>query len=1251
MKKKYFIVVMSILLWMPVHVFGQAVVIGNATGSNSAHDYPAPFGRYYYGSRHQFIYTAAELQSAGLLSATPFDSIGFNVTAVNGADNHARFTIRIGNVANANLASGWIDTTLLTRVYRNTAGVQPVEGWNMFKLDEPFLWDGTSDLVVETFHNDNVAYTENASTQWTATLALSITPTRYVSLDGASDNAFYTATGSTSENTRTDIRLVIAGPMLHVVPNTINFNNVQINTTSAPQTFTLRNIGIDSVFLNSIQLIGTNASEFLLSGLPTLPATLTTNTVTFNASAAPTTTGNKSASVRLTYTTSESNEDVVLDVQLVAQGVGETPEFGYTPTSINFGQFANGSTTSPRSITVKNLAGGALVINSTSIGGIDAARFGLVDTNTYPKILGINDSLRFGVTFSPIAAQSYSALVNITHSGSIIETVSLSGTGVDAFIVSNNNDAGDGSLRQVIELVNKSGGSQVIQFTTTGSINLLSSLPSITANVSIIGPGASQLTIRRDKGAGDMRIFSIASGASVSMSGLSISDGSGEEIDGAGILNEGNLTLNNCIISNNNSGFGLGGGIYNTGTVAITNSILFDNAGEEGGGIYNSGTLVTNSSTIRDNNAILRGGGIFNSEGMKLSNTTLSSNVAIFLGKRGGNSVRKRNELSVKSSRILSAIRKSQEGVDQGFGPMLEGISISGGGLYSSGANDTLINCQVIANYSDDRGGGIYVESGAMVVRNSSIQSNGAGGNGGGIYVLDELILEESNVDSNYADNNGGGVYLSSVQGLTARRSVISRNVASTSGGGVFVTGGTAALTNVTVSANVSDSGGSGVHVESGGLLNFENTIIYSNYQDTKNGVGELFGIFVMSPLRGLNSLGYNLIGTLTPGSIIGGDVSSNLTAHPQFVDSASANYRLLPTSPAVDNGNPSLVPPLGGEPFVDIGAYEVIANTVATSNPSVGTSFTVLGGGAFALRAQSGTADVSAQQFFTFAPTITQGRAIQRYWDINSDVPAFLRFYYRQSEVDEAGFTTNPVIYHFTGGTWVAVPTSAPFTLANGIRYVESTSPVNSFSPFTLGDPNDAPLPVELTNFRGTSASGKVTLTWQTISEVDNQGFMVMRDSVQIASFENYPELVGQGTSNEAKTYTFNDAFVEVGKTYTYTLRSRDFNGTVHNYPNRVSVKVEGGAGIVYEYRLAQNYPNPFNPTTRIEYGLKARGRVTIQLYDVLGRMVATLVNEVKDAGNYAVTFNASALSSGMYFYRYTAGGKTFTKQMLLIK
>ena len=85
--------------------------------------------------------------------------------------------------------------------------------------------------------------------------------------------------------------------------------------------------------------------------------------------------------------------------------------------------------------------------------------------------------------------------------------------------------------------------------------------------------------------------------------------------------------------------------------------------------------------------------------------------------------------------------------------------------------------------------------------------------------------------------------------------------------------------------------------------------------------------------------------------------------------------------------------------------------------------------------------------------------------------------------------------------------------------------------------------------------------------------------------------------------------------------------------------------------YSLSQNFPNPFNPTTLIKYGIPKQGLVKIVVYDVLGREVSTLINEVKQAGTYEINFNASNLSSGVYFYRITAGDFTDVKKMMLIK
>ena len=85
--------------------------------------------------------------------------------------------------------------------------------------------------------------------------------------------------------------------------------------------------------------------------------------------------------------------------------------------------------------------------------------------------------------------------------------------------------------------------------------------------------------------------------------------------------------------------------------------------------------------------------------------------------------------------------------------------------------------------------------------------------------------------------------------------------------------------------------------------------------------------------------------------------------------------------------------------------------------------------------------------------------------------------------------------------------------------------------------------------------------------------------------------------------------------------------------------------------FSLAQNYPNPFNPSTRINYTLAQTGLVSLRVYDVLGRSVATLVDEKQNPGNYSVNFGAGNMPSGVYYYRLTSGAGSVTKKMLLIK
>jgi hypothetical protein len=86
-------------------------------------------------------------------------------------------------------------------------------------------------------------------------------------------------------------------------------------------------------------------------------------------------------------------------------------------------------------------------------------------------------------------------------------------------------------------------------------------------------------------------------------------------------------------------------------------------------------------------------------------------------------------------------------------------------------------------------------------------------------------------------------------------------------------------------------------------------------------------------------------------------------------------------------------------------------------------------------------------------------------------------------------------------------------------------------------------------------------------------------------------------------------------------------------------------------KFGLFQNYPNPFNPTTTIVYNIPQRSNVSLKVYDLTGREIATLVQEVQEAGSHSVNFNAEKLSSGVYFYKITAGKFISVKKMILMK
>ncbi|MDP3830852.1 MAG: T9SS type A sorting domain-containing protein, partial [Ignavibacteriaceae bacterium] len=115
----------------------------------------------------------------------------------------------------------------------------------------------------------------------------------------------------------------------------------------------------------------------------------------------------------------------------------------------------------------------------------------------------------------------------------------------------------------------------------------------------------------------------------------------------------------------------------------------------------------------------------------------------------------------------------------------------------------------------------------------------------------------------------------------------------------------------------------------------------------------------------------------------------------------------------------------------------------------------------------------------------------------------------------------------------------------------------------------------------------------------------------------------------------------------YAYRLKQLDNDGTF-NYSSNVEVTV---GQIPNDFSLNQNYPNPFNPETIISYQLPVSGNTSLKVFNILGSEVATLVNEVQEAGTYDVSFNGKDLTSGVYFFRLQAGDFIKINKMTLMK
>jgi hypothetical protein len=295
---------------------------------------------------------------------------------------------------------------------------------------------------------------------------------------------------------------------------------------------------------------------------------------------------------------------------------------------------------------------------------------------------------------------------------------------------------------------------------------------------------------------------------------------------------------------------------------------------------------------------------------------------------------------------------------------------------------------------------------------------------------------------------------------------------------------------------------------------------------------------------------------------------------------------------------------------------------------------------------ADLGNVDVTRGHAVQVAPN--NNESIERYYDVNpsqnnSGLSAELVFSYNDAELNGR---TESLLEFFkstdSGSNW----TEEGFDSRDDAANTVTLGGIESLSRWTLGD-EDNPLPVELAAFEARANGQRAVLQWQTASETSNAGFEVQRQKEEEWRQVGYVESKASGGSaTETKSYSYTATGLSVG-THQFRLKQVDLDGS-STLTDPVSVEVQMQEAL----RLNAPVPNPVRASATLSFAVKTRAETRITLYNSLGQQVRVVHGGTPQAGEeQRAQVDVSGLSSGTYFLRMDADGKTQTQRLTVVR